>query len=116
MLASTEPPNVAITTEATVDPRSLARPIITGQSGRVGLVVAGALLLLYRAGWEVAYRTRPTLHLASTRWYNHHTGLGLLGLAMILAGMGASVEARAMVVAAGLTGLLAVIRAVAARS
>ena len=35
MLESTEPPNVAITAEAAVDPRSLAPWIITGQSVRV---------------------------------------------------------------------------------
>jgi tetrahydromethanopterin S-methyltransferase subunit C len=78
----------------------------------VGLVVTGALLFLYRAGWKVVYRTRPALHRTSTRWYNH-AGLGLFGLAMILAGLGASTAAGAMVVAAGLTGLLAIIRAVA---
>ena len=37
MLESTEPPNVAITAEAAVDPRSLAPWIITGQSVRVAL-------------------------------------------------------------------------------
>jgi hypothetical protein len=35
VLESTEPPNVAITAEAAVDPRSLAPWIITGQSGAV---------------------------------------------------------------------------------
>ena len=81
----------------------------------MGLVVTGALLLLYRAGWEVVYRMRPALQRTSTRWYNH-AGLGLLGLAMILAGLGASAAAGATVVAAVLIGVLAVIRAVATRS
>jgi hypothetical protein len=81
----------------------------------VGLVAAGALLLLYMAGWEVAYRTRPTLQRTSARWYNH-LGLGLFGVAMILAGVGASPAAGAMVIAAAITGLVAIVRAVATGS
>jgi hypothetical protein len=77
--------------------------------------VTGALLVLYRACWEAVYRTRPTLQRTSTRWYSH-AGVGLFGLAMILAGLGASAAAGAMAVAAGITGLLAIIRAAATRS
>jgi hypothetical protein len=97
--------------------RSHLAPVSTrlGHAEPVGLVVFGVLLLLYRAGSEVAYQTRPSLHRPSTRWFNH-AGLGLFGLAMILAGAGASVAAGAMVLAAGLTGVFAIIRAAATRS
>jgi hypothetical protein len=77
--------------------------------------VTGALLVPYRACWEVVYWMRPTLHRTSTRWYGH-AGVGLFGLAMILAGLGASAAAGAMAVAAGFTGLFAIIRATAPRS
>ena len=43
MLESTEPPNVAITAEAAVDPRSLAPWIITGQSACVTTSFDGLL-------------------------------------------------------------------------
>jgi hypothetical protein len=41
VLESTEPPNVAITAEAAVDPRSLAPWIITGQSGAMSSPTRG---------------------------------------------------------------------------